>query len=207
VEEKIFISPLPNKWHKIYQELLKYWEQNLVDQSCKPPIALVLSGWTFTNDFDKKQRWDETIKWAETNGCLHLLNDVNESEKYYVKEQSEWRPYQYSNRNQKSRVRPSIEDCSNYFQKLKTAWDNILGNEFGDKTVPLGFSGKKLRRLTVAYSPGYLPPWGDWNNYLENGIPSSFTTLRKNVNAIIHPHEVDHIDFFPQYKKLRKLKQ
>ena len=206
MKKKIFISPLPNKWHDLYQKILNFWENTLFEKCQKPPTALVLSGWTFSNDFDKKQRWEETLQWATENGALNLLIDIAESEKYYVEEMSDWRPYQYSQWNEKPRIAPTNEDCSRYLQKLKINWLNLMENEFGRETSPIGFTGKKSRRLIVIYKENYKPPWGDWNNYLANGHPSKFSELRKKVNTTIHPHEVDHIDFFPEGKKVRKLK-
>lgn len=55
----MFISPKPNKWYQIYQCLKSHWE-NEIPSSIPPPVALVLGGWNFSNDSDKKNRWEKT---------------------------------------------------------------------------------------------------------------------------------------------------
>jgi hypothetical protein len=44
---------------------------------------LILAGWHFTNDVEKFRRWEETIMWAATNGCAHLV-DVADEDFYSV---------------------------------------------------------------------------------------------------------------------------
>jgi hypothetical protein len=39
---------------------------------------LVLAGWHFTNDVEKSRRWGETLTWAVTNGCAHLVDVAGE---------------------------------------------------------------------------------------------------------------------------------
>lgn len=189
-----FISAQPNKWHEIHQKLSRFWEIELDKQTIPPPPALVLSGWTMSNDFDKEQQWKKTIDWAEKNGCINLVQ-LNEDEKYYVEELSSWRPFEYSNWDESIKERPPEDAIRIHFDCIKENWSTILSDEFSNNTVPLGFSGKKLRRLVVKYKEGYLPPWGSWTNHLANGSPSKFTELRKRVNQLIKPHMVDHIDF------------
>jgi hypothetical protein len=41
---------------------------------------LILAGWHFTNDFDKRTRWKETVDWADANGCSHLLDGVDDED-------------------------------------------------------------------------------------------------------------------------------
>ncbi len=79
----IYICPLPRIWNKIYQELLSVWE-NQVDQPKPPPKPLVLHGWGYTNDLEKKLRWEETIKWANMNGLADLTQNIAEKDKYFV---------------------------------------------------------------------------------------------------------------------------
>lgn len=195
-----FISPQPNKWHKIHQKLLSFWENELKKGSTPPPNALVLSGWTMTNDFDKQRHWEKTVQWAESNNCMELIQ-LTEDEKYYVNELSNWRPFEYSNLDEVVKEKPTPDALQNHFKSIQENWATILDNEFSSNTVPFGFSGKKLRRLVVKYREGYTPPWGSWSNHLANGTPSKFTELRKTVNELIGPHMIDHIDFVPAVKK------
>ena len=47
-----------------------------------PPVPLILAGWVFSNDHEKKRRWDQTIEWAIANDCEDLIT-VDDDE-YYV---------------------------------------------------------------------------------------------------------------------------
>lgn len=195
--KKIFISAQPNKWHEIHQKLIKFWEVELGKKTIPPPPALVLSGWTMSNDIDKEQQWKKTIDWAESSKCQDLIQ-LTEDDKYYVEDLSSWRPFEHSNWDETVKSRPSTEEIQSYFECIQNKWATILNDEFSQNTIPVGFTGKKLRRLLVKYNEGYIPPWGSWSNHLANGAPSKFTELRKKVNELITPHMVDHIDFLAQ---------
>ena len=190
-----FISPIPRILHEIHNKLDRFWMSELNQEGDPPPKPLILGGWNFSNDYDKKNRWDQTVTWAKENNCTHLLPDLEVDHKYFVNELSDWIPHQYSNWNEEPRKRPDDLKIESYLQNIKEKWPNILDEEFGLLTTPKEISGKKARRLVVSYEKDYLPPWGSWTNHLTKGLPSSFTELRKKVNQIITPHEVDHIDF------------
>lgn len=81
------LCPQPNKWNDIYTEQLKIWEKS-EKVSNKPPTPLILSGWHASDDFQKKQRWEDTIKWCEENDCMYLLEDLKDEDFYTVKEMS-----------------------------------------------------------------------------------------------------------------------
>ncbi|MBK9457197.1 MAG: hypothetical protein IPO24_17240 [Bacteroidetes bacterium] len=68
----IFVSPQPNTWYAIYQRLKSHWD-NEFKVGDAPPMALVLSGWTMSSDFEKQDRWKMTLRWAEQNNCSHLI--------------------------------------------------------------------------------------------------------------------------------------
>lgn len=78
-----YIAPHPNIWHKIHLCLTDYWQNALRRAPSKPPIPLILNGWVFSSDFEKKNRWNETLQWAEMNNCMHLIPDLSEEEKYF----------------------------------------------------------------------------------------------------------------------------
>lgn len=75
-----FICPFPNRWNEIFEDLCKAYEalfklpSNVTDirRSGGPPTPLILSGWTFSNDDDKRERWQETLRWAEKHNLLYL---------------------------------------------------------------------------------------------------------------------------------------
>lgn len=190
-----FICPKPNVWHQLHMKLRDYWESVLLKEVEQPPVALVLSGWTMSNDIDKKDRWISTIEWAHKHGCSRLIEGIAETDKYYVSEISDWRPFEYSSWDETIKEKPTSDEADKHFSAVKEGWPTILDASFSDNTQPIGFSGKKLRRLVVKYNEEYLPPWGSWSDHLANGSPSKFTELRKKVNEIISPHVVDHIDF------------
>lgn len=185
------------KWSDIYNSLKTFFYEN-GQQGEPPPIPLILGGWNFSNDHDKKDRWLKTVNWAKANKCDMLIPILREDEMYVVKELSSYIPFQYLNWNEEPRTRPTEKEIEEYLLKLNKNWKGILGSEFGHATRPVKFSGSKLRRLIVSYRNGYLPPWGSWTNHLAFGSPSKFTELRKSVNKIIQPHEVDHIDFISE---------
>jgi hypothetical protein len=187
-----FISPQPNKWYEIFQILKAYAVKELGANNL-PPMALVLSGWTMSNDYDKQLRWEETLKWAEKNNVLHLIPVLKEEEKYYVSELDSFRPYEFHTFDKK--YKPTLDEIKTAVQNLEKNWETIWDVEFGINTKPILFSGKKSRSLLVSYKSNYSPPWGSWTNHLANGRPSKFTELRLKVNEIIKPVMVDHIIF------------
>jgi len=190
----IFVSPQPNTWYAIYQRLKSHWdtEINLGDA---PPMALVLSGWTMSSDFEKQDRWTMTLRWAEQNNCMHLIPDLKEDEKYYVSELSSYTPFYHEMKHHPKAYKPTKKEVQNALVELLNKWNEVLSEEFSSNTKPVSFSGDKRRSLLVTYQSGYLPPWGSWTNHLTNGKPSKFTKLRRKVNEFIKPLDVDHIIF------------
>lgn len=197
----IFVSPMPLPWHEIYKKLNWYWNCQLQKKGNPPPTPLILSGWIFSNDFDKKHSWEKTMHWASENKCLELIPILKKEEIYFVDKLSSYRPYEFLVRNEDPCLKPSDIDIKQYLEKLLQGWANILDVDFGKYTTPLKFSGKKMRRLYVLYDSGYTAPWGSWTNHLANGSPSKFTELRKKVNSIIAPHHVDYIGFTEKIKR------
>ena len=43
-----------------------------------PPKPLILAGAAFSTEPEKADRWRETVKWAERNGCSHLIEEGND---------------------------------------------------------------------------------------------------------------------------------
>lgn len=160
-----------------------------------PPMALVLSGWTMSSDFEKQERWSMTLRWAEQNNCSLLIPDLKEDEKYYVDALSSYTPFYHEYKHHPKAYKPTKEEVQNALGELTHRWKEVLDEEFAMKTKPVSFSGNKYRRLLVSYQSGYLPPWGSWTNHLANGKPSKFTELRSKVNELIKPLAVDHIIF------------
>ena len=190
----IFVSPQPNTWYAIYQRMKYHWD-NEINVSDAPPMALVLSGWTMSSDFEKQDRWNMTLRWAEQNNCSHLIPDLKEDEKYFVSELSSYTPFYHEMKHHPKAYKPTKEEMKNALIELANKWKELLDEEFSINTKPVSFSGEKFRSLLVIYQSGYLPPWGSWSNHLANGKPSKFTELWSWVNVLIKPLAVDHIIF------------
>jgi hypothetical protein len=79
------ICPIASEWAKLHKELLKYSEKNECSPS-NPPKPLILAGWVHSSDQDKKERWQETIAWARSNGCSDLLDRLIDDVFYTVGE-------------------------------------------------------------------------------------------------------------------------
>ena len=82
MDELDYICPIPKKWHEIHQILYKNWGKISTEGNEKPPVPLILSGWAFTDDSEKKQRWIETLRWANKLGFYQLIPKLTLEEKY-----------------------------------------------------------------------------------------------------------------------------
>ena len=49
-----------------------------------PPIPLILAGWVFSNDREKKQRWDDTVIYAKQHGYTHLFEHLSDDSFYFA---------------------------------------------------------------------------------------------------------------------------
>ena len=79
------ICPNPRPWSEAWKHLTRYSEMH----KCTPPLPpkpLILSGWAYSNDNEKKDRWEDTIRWATDNGCAELVNFIPDSDYYFVGE-------------------------------------------------------------------------------------------------------------------------
>lgn len=87
-----FLCPFPNRWSEIYNDLCEAYEASagiklpsIVSERRSvggPPTPLILNGWVFSNDDDKQERWQETLRWAERHNLLHLAT-VEERDKCF----------------------------------------------------------------------------------------------------------------------------
>jgi hypothetical protein len=81
--EREFVCPLPMKWHEIHQGLMSFWEVELKQSVAKPPTPLILAGWNFSEDWEKKSRWNETVEWVKNNNCEHLIQQIALDQMYF----------------------------------------------------------------------------------------------------------------------------
>ena len=192
------ICPFPNAWHEAHQRL--EWEAAL--RECTPafpPRPVILGAWPGTNDVEKMERWEETVAWAERNGCRRVVDDIPDEEFYFVSE-----PWGGSVNfhggpiflpwNWTPRQRPSEREVRQSMQRLVADWHSIVGNELGEITRPLRLTGRKKRRLVVLAIASGSPPWGTWSERWY-GRKDTFSRFRAAINDVLAPHQVDHIDF------------
>ena len=194
----IFICPLPPRWSDIYLQLTEAWKQG-GRRSAPPPRLLILAGWAYSNDAEKQERWQATIRWAEEHDCAELVR-LAEDEKYYVYEVTTYTvgPMggpMYLDWDSTPKTRPNNTQITAALEILHGQWQEIAGDVLADHTVPLRFTGPKLRRLLVEADPSYHPPWGEWDHLGYGEERRAFTWLRAAVNRAILPLMVDHIDF------------
>lgn len=194
------ICPKPSLWYKIYQNLEQYSRSNRCIPP-KPPKALVLSGWNYSNDLERKTRWDETVQWASANKCLDLIEGLSDSEYYEVEELTTYqigpmggpmyRPWDFEEKHL-----PEQNDIDSYLDCLISNWESIVGKVLSSVTKPFMFTGEKARRLLVYYQESFDPPWGGWSHLSDiESERRTFTDFRTAINKAISPHEVDHIEF------------
>jgi hypothetical protein len=195
----IRICPLPMLWAKIHRELSRIASKN--PDIPLPPVPLILAGWNFSDDFEKKERWGNTVEWAAKWGGQDLISTLKEGDYYCVAQLT--RPafldYQWGETSPPA-IRPADDALNKLIEKLSFHWTEIAGVDSGF-TKPLNFTGAKARSLIVEFDTDELPSWGTWGNepggYHDQNFThkDSFTALRKKINDAIQPHKIDHVVF------------
>jgi hypothetical protein len=154
----------------------------------------------YSNDIDKRARWQEMVCWAEANGCTHLT-DVPSARFHKTAHPTAHKmgpaggPL-YRTWNFEEKQRPSTPEVAAALEALRADWDAIAGPELAEATEPLRFTGAKQRRLVVAARAGHRPPWGGWTWRSKSPtIRRAFTDFRRAINEAISPLEIDHVGF------------
>jgi hypothetical protein len=65
------VCPMPPEWHSIWK-LLPNREGKKGGWS--PPLPLILAGWLYTTDSEKRQRLEEHIRWAYEHHVCHKVS-------------------------------------------------------------------------------------------------------------------------------------
>ena len=190
-------------WHEAFERLTNYAQLHPCTP-LSPPKPLILAGWAYSNDVEKMQRWEETVAWAEKNGCSNLGSGIPGRDFYFVENPTSYTvgPLggpMYRAWDSEAKYCPSLEQITQLMDALLSRWPEIVGNEIGNSTRPLAFTGEKARRLLVFADAAFNPPWGGWA-YLSKQETErrTFTRFRAAINKAIIPHEVDHVDFITE---------
>ena len=77
------VCPNPIPWNEAFKRLNRFAAIN----NClpaEPPIPLILMGWVGSNNVEKRDRWNETVQWAINNGCIDLIDSIQDKDFYFV---------------------------------------------------------------------------------------------------------------------------
>ena len=177
----------------MYQALKVAWQVNPKGKN-GPPIPLILGGWNFSGDYEKKAVWEATIKWAEDMGFDQLIPELTDEQCYFVTSMQSYScPSEFWNYHPREKPEKAAIDTA--LEKLKVSWPIIAGEELAQITIPLCFTGKKSRRLLVFADLSFMPSWGTWTKKSSGIEGKAFTVFRRKINDVISPLEIDHIDF------------
>lgn len=192
------ICPMPDAWHQIHVALTRAWRAT-GEREDAPPNPLILAGWAYSNDVEKRARWQATVAWAAERGLGELVSLSADAMLIVAKPSSEGvgpmgGPMHLS-WNFAARPRLAAEVIAAAFARLEDRWGAVAGASVAPLTKPSRFTGSKRRRLLVDLLADGPAPWGGWDALGPGVQRREFTAFRESVNACIYPHEVDHVDF------------
>ena len=165
-----------------------------------PPRPLILAGWVYSSDVEKRERWHATLAWAKAWEFEHIIGDIDPMDMHMVAVPTNYDtgpmggPMFQEWTSDPKRV-PSTEELERAMRTLLQRWIELAGDELAKGTSPICFSGPKKRKLIVHADPAMTPPWGTWNSLADGPDRRHFTRLRAAINDAIVPIEIDHIDF------------
>lgn len=79
-----FVCPLPDVWAAVHGRLHEAWRKGPDKAAPRPPLPLILGGWAYSSHAEKRERWVETVRWADRYGCSRLIPAFREEETYGV---------------------------------------------------------------------------------------------------------------------------
>lgn len=195
----------PDDWNKFY--LLLKAKQQLGQKKPPTPFILAASG---ESSASKHGRLTEQLHWAKESGCIDdaffYLKNLS-AEQWSSCSAELWRKESYPGQGwhwgwtSDKKPKVSAKDLEKFINILCAHWNEIGEKWLCDATLPFRFKGTKSRRLIVLVRNDVLPPWGTWSFLAAGEGRRAFTHFRAAINAIIRPHEVDHIDFVHKYAK------
>lgn len=186
-------------WHRVFNRLADAAIKSGRDVP-PPPVPLILNGWVYSNDIEKRERWRQTLAWAEKWGLAAIMEELTPDMMLRVEHPTSYAigpsygpmylPWSFE-----AKPVVSNEDAERAVAILQPDWERIAGPDLYKITRPLRLTGTKKRRLVVNADPVATPGWGTWTRLSDGPDRREFTRLRDAVNAAIHPLSVDHIDF------------
>ncbi len=190
---------MPQRWAEVHRRLKQAAADN--PNIPPPPMPLILAGWAYTDDIQKRDRWQETVAWANRHGFGALLGDLPHQSMYVVV--GELSGYQigplggpmYLDWSYEAKPRIDAAVRAEAIEALRSNWINVVGDDLGAITSPVRLTGAKGRRLLVAVRSERAPPWGSWTALAPDERRHAFTAFRTAINLAISPLEIDHIDF------------
>jgi len=190
----ILVCPRPAVWHEVYRRCDQAWSES---GRCgePPPAPLILSGWAFSSDVDKQERWQALLRWSEERSLSHLVALRLPDDGYYVQVICKTYPGEhYGCQDHPPAPVPIAAEIRAAIERLQDAWAGVAGS-LAQVCMPVEFLGAKGRRLLVHVTANADPPWGRWDQLTHGAGKHEFTAFRRRVNEVIAPHHVDHIDF------------
>jgi hypothetical protein len=73
------ICPQPNVWNERHKAMTRIAQERGLSS---PPKPLILAGWAHSEDWEKKQRWQETVDWCKQHSCAELTDDIANADWY-----------------------------------------------------------------------------------------------------------------------------
>lgn len=173
-----FVCPRPDVWNRIYEELCRIWREGDC-QGEKPPVPLILAGWTYSNDQEKHTRWADTVRWAGERRMSALIPVLEKDECYFVESFSTYQigplggpmylPWTFE-----PKPVPSHEILDTALQRLSANWKAIAEQDLAAITEPARFTGRKGRRLVIRVLGPGKPRWGAWDRLAPDGSRRRF---------------------------------
>ena len=75
------VCPMPMVWERV-RAALEVARTADAPHAPKVPTPLILAGWNFSSDEEKRQRWADTVKWAERYGLTDRIPPIRDEDWY-----------------------------------------------------------------------------------------------------------------------------
>lgn len=76
-----YLCPQPGEWDRVHTALKRASAARGID-AASLPVPLILNGWWYSNDEEKRARWNATVNWAASQELSTLLPVLDETTGY-----------------------------------------------------------------------------------------------------------------------------